>query len=157
VPKFSERRDLVEKLAKWPEPFLNECVRYKTQIEDIDRWLARTPEERYQMIKKNNIWHDTGVYMLYGNSHATSDKPGCAQDTGCIPECKYYLATGRIEDDEVLSWYRKEIGDRTYEQLKAENSVFMQEFIEYLQKQANELPANFVINDYWYIPSITHL
>ena len=156
-PRFSEHKDLVAKLNSFPEPFLLECVRYKTQTEDIDRWLKLTPEERYQRKKKNNIWHDTGVYMLYGNSYATSDKPGCAQDTGCIPECKYFEDSGRIEDDEVLEWYHKEIGNRIYEQLKHENSVFIQEFIEYLKKQADELPATFITNEYWYIPSIAHL
>ena len=34
------------------------------------------------------------------------------QFTGCIPECGYYPEEGRIEDEEVLSWYEEESSTR---------------------------------------------
>ncbi len=58
-----------------------------------------------------------------------------------------------MSDEEILDWYRKEIGNRTYEQLRQENSVFIQEYAELLKKQASTLPANTRITEDYY-PSI---
>jgi len=30
---------------------------------------------------------------------------GCNQFSGCGPECRYFLEQGRIEDEEIESWY----------------------------------------------------
>ena len=35
------------------------------------------------------------------------DRQGYNQLIGCIPEYRYYHETGRIEDEEVISWYEK--------------------------------------------------
>lgn len=155
-PQLKAYPDLYKKLASFPEPFLKECLRYRVTVERIDHWLKLTPEERYQEKKKNNIWHDTNVFMLYGNSYAAPDKPGCASDTGCIPECKYYEPTGSISDGEVLDWYRNEIGNRTYEQLRQENNLFIQEYVDLLRKQASALPTYAQISADYY-PSLDDL
>jgi hypothetical protein len=88
------------------------------------------------------------------------EKPGCSQDKGCIEECLYYLDTGSIDDQEVLSWYRDIIGDRTYDQLKIDNDHFLQSLAKLLKKQAHELPTNSPFRkDYYkeYYPSIMDL
>ena len=56
----------------------------------------------------------------------------------------------------VLSWYYKEIGDRTYEQLKDENSQFIQRYTRALKRQAKALPANTIFTEDYY-PSIENL
>jgi hypothetical protein len=156
-PPFSSEKELVERLATFPEPFLQECVRYRTAIEYIEPWLKLGQEQRYQKAKQEWSEHDCSVDKLYGNTYASPEKPGCSQDDGCIPECRYYAVTGTVQDDEVLTWYRDIIGDRTYEQLKTDNNQFLQDFAKLLKKQASELPTNTPYRrDYFevYYPSI---
>jgi hypothetical protein len=42
--------------------------------------------------------------MRHDNGH---DRYGCSNST-CIPECRYYPKEGRIEDEEVLTWYEEQ-------------------------------------------------
>jgi hypothetical protein len=64
--------------------------------------LEVPPEQRYQDKKKHWYFHESSWYMREANGY---DGQGCNQFTGCVPECRYYHEKGRIEDDEVLSWY----------------------------------------------------
>jgi hypothetical protein len=133
---YKDNQDLIEKLASlgFEEEFLQYCVRYQTQIEHLDSWLKQTSAQRYQRKKKYWQSHDCSVWKRYGNWYnGPPALVGCAASNNnergvCIPECEYYPDTGSISDEEVLSWYYKEIGDRTYEQLKDENSQFIQRY-----------------------------
>ena len=141
-PQITAYPDLCRKLASFPEPFLKEWVRYQTTKDSIDGWFKLTSEQRYQ--KRKSEWSSQcSVHMRYGNSYAAPDLPGCTsqRDAGCIPECEYYPANGSIDDEELLSWYANILEGRTYEQLKKDNDIFIQDFIKLLKKQANETPA----------------
>jgi hypothetical protein len=35
------------------------------------------------------------------------DGQGCSDINGCVPECRYYRPFGRIEDEEIVSWYEE--------------------------------------------------
>ncbi len=65
--------------------------------------LETSPEERYQGLKKEWYFHDSSWYMRHDNGY---DGYGCNNGV-CIPECRYYPEEGRIEDEEVISWYEK--------------------------------------------------
>ena len=148
MPRLTDYPELYAKLAGFPESFLKDCLRYRTTLEQVDGWLKLTPTERYQQKKKEWASRECSVWHKYGNWYnAPPDKTGCAASSEnergvCVPECEYYEPTGSISDEEVLSWYTKEIGDLTYEQLKHDNTLFLQDFITLLKKQASELPAN---------------
>jgi hypothetical protein len=159
-PPFASDKTRVEKLAGIQEPVLKECVRYRTTVEEIDFWMLLTPEQRYQQAKKEWSNHQCGVHKRYGLRHYNPDKPGCSADKGCIEECIYYPDTGSIDDNELLSWYRHIIGNRTYEELRYDNDVFVQDFAKLLKKQAHEIPMTIPYsNDYFkeYYPSIMDL
>lgn len=117
LPLSEERQLEVDWIDSTPEEFLQACVRYKTQIEDIDPWVKLTLEQRYQRRKE---------------AEQRCDRSG------------YYEPTGRIEDEEVLDWYRKEIGNRTYEQLKTENDELMQAVIKEVKRQAKSYPNHMI-------------
>ena len=158
VPAFAADPARVEKLADIPEPVLRDCVRYRV-TDEIDFWMMLTPERRYQQAKNEWSTHECSVSKRYGNTYASSEKPGCSVH-GCIEECIYYSDIGTIDDEELLSWYRGIIGDRTYEQLKRDNNEFVTEFAKLLKKQAGELPTNIPYKkDYFkeYYPSIMDL
>jgi hypothetical protein len=80
---------------------------------------------------------------------------------GMITYAKPYFEIVFLKDDqEVLSWYRDIIGDRTYDQLKIDNDHFLQSLAKLLKKQAHELPTNSAYRkDYYkeYYPSIMDL
>jgi hypothetical protein len=136
IPLSDERQREVDWIDGTPNEFLYDCIRYKIQIEEIDPWLKLTPEQRYQERKKDLLWHECSVWTRYGNCYASPDKPGCSQDLGCIEECRYYEPTGSISDEEVLSWYSKEIGNIGYDQLKHENDELLQAVIKEVKRQA---------------------
>jgi hypothetical protein len=89
--------------------------------EELD-WQLRqrlkvSPEERYQDMKKHwyahelSYWHQT----IYDNGKAvdTIKEYGCGRSNQkveggwCVPECRYYPQTGRIEDSEVIQKHRE--------------------------------------------------
>ena len=159
---YKDNKDLIEKLSSldFEEEFLQLCVRYQTQIDKLDNWFNYTPAERYNKEKKSWVNHVCSCLQRYGNSSPMPDKWGChgspiSGESICVPECRYYEKYGTLEDDEILSWY-SELGDRTYEQLKDENTRFIQWFVKTIKRQANELPANIIATDYYYL-SIDHL
>jgi hypothetical protein len=82
--------------------------------EEIDYYKKKAlqvpPEKRYQAAKKHptshpSSWTSRGIKTGY-------DGKGCNQFTGCVPECRFYPETGRIEDDEVIAKYEKWKRDR---------------------------------------------
>jgi hypothetical protein len=89
--------------------------------EELD-WSLRqqlkvSPEERYQDMKKHwyahelSYWHQT----IYDNGKAvdTIKEYGCGrfnaktEEGWCVPECRYYLKYGRIEDSEIIQKHRE--------------------------------------------------
>src|SRR5690242_4240480 len=155
VPEFSTRRDLAGKLAEFPEPFLEDCVRYETTKQEIDMWLNLSPTERYQKKKREWSTHECSVSRRYGNTYSLQGKEGCTalQDGGCVQECEYYSAVGSISDEEILGWYRDIVGDMSYQELKQYNTQFIQDFIKLLKRQAEDYPSNQSIPQNYY-PSI---
>jgi hypothetical protein len=79
----------------------------------LKRELRPSPEQRYQHEKANFLFHDLGCYMRRLND----TEYGCT-GAGCIPECRFYPETGRIEDEEVIEEHNKLI-----ESLRHENSI----------------------------------
>ena len=69
------------------------------EYRDFDRtcFYRQTPEERYQEMKKLWDMHKSSWYRRGVNGY---DGKGCNQYTGCIPECKFYAAEGRLNDGE---------------------------------------------------------
>ncbi len=65
--------------------------------------LETTPEQRYQDKKKHWYFHESSWYMRGVNGY---DGYGCNNGV-CVPECRYHPKEGRIEDEEVLSWYER--------------------------------------------------
>lgn len=51
-----------------------------------------TPEERYQYMKRHCYLHGKGCN---------------ASPAECLPECRYYPDSGRIEDEEAIEWLDK--------------------------------------------------
>ena len=79
----------------------------------LKRELRPSPEERYKLEKADFLFHGLSCYM---RGLGEFDY-GCT-GAGCIPECRFYSATGRIEDEEVIEKHNKLV-----ERLKQENSI----------------------------------
>lgn len=149
---------LVEKIDACTEYFLQACVRYEQQ-QSIESWLPLTPEQRYQEKKGNSKnpgarasdgstaiwglqavwdWHPCSVYMRYGNSYASPDKPGCTADR-CVPECRFYLDDGRLDDEEIFAMYTDGTitSKEEYAQLKRENNELIRQAIGDFKKQTS--------------------
>jgi hypothetical protein len=84
-----------------------ECV-HDTITEDelayyLKSKLRTPPEQRYQDRKQDWFFHESS-YSHRGLE--AYDGQGCNGFTGCVPECRYFLQFGRIEDDEVIAEHR---------------------------------------------------
>jgi hypothetical protein len=89
--------------------------------EELD-WQLRqqlkvSPEDRYQHEKKHWYSHELS-YLNQIKDENTAGKYvdiikeyGCGRyennPRGCVPECRYYNSTGRIEDSEVIQRHRE--------------------------------------------------
>jgi hypothetical protein len=72
---------------------------------ELRQQLKVSPEERYQHGKYHWYSHPSSWYKRV--PHNGYDGKGCNQYTGCIPECRFYPETGRIEDSEVIQKHRE--------------------------------------------------
>jgi hypothetical protein len=74
---------------------------------ELRQQLKVSPEERYQRNKKAWSSHPSSWYVRV--PHNGYDGQGCNQftDPSCIPECRFYPETGRIEDLEVIQKHRE--------------------------------------------------
>ena len=68
----------------------------------LKRKLRMTPEQRYQRKTSNFLYHDLSCYMRKPGE----EDHGCT-GTGCIPECRFYPETDRIEDEKVIEEHSK--------------------------------------------------
>lgn len=68
--------------------------------------LRETPEERYRARKEHWYFHPSSYWARGLEAY---DGKGCDWTTGCVPECPFYLDTGRIEDEEVIDRFEKAI------------------------------------------------
>jgi hypothetical protein len=70
--------------------------------------LAVSPEQRYQDRKEMIMFHTSHKYMRGINADGGF---GCGSHPNyhgkCIPECRYYPETGRIEDSEIIESFEK--------------------------------------------------
>jgi hypothetical protein len=78
--------------------------------EELDWWLRQklkvSPEDRYQDKKKHWYLHESSWYLRV--PHNGYDGKGCdSSHGGCVPECRFYPKTGRIEDLEVIQKHRE--------------------------------------------------
>jgi hypothetical protein len=102
--------------------------------EEIDYYMRKAlevpPEQRYQIAKKRPPYHEytwtsRGIHnestgwefdpnrKYYVRIPGWNGEKGCNEKTGeCIPDCRFYPPTGRIEDDEVIAKYEKWKRDR---------------------------------------------
>src|SRR5215831_15270726 len=78
-----------------------------------DKIARPSPEERYKQEKANFLFHDLSCYM-----RGLSDEEYGCDGAGCVPECRFYPATGRIEDEEVIEKHKELV-----ERHKQENSI----------------------------------
>jgi hypothetical protein len=85
----------------------------RVTLEELDYYLQRAlevpEEERYQHRRRCPSGHESG-WSARGLS--AYDGKGCNQSTGCVPECRYYPETGRIEDEEIINEYKQEMEER---------------------------------------------
>jgi hypothetical protein len=65
--------------------------------------LRISPEKRYQDRKEPWYFHQSSWYMRKANGY---DGEGCTEH-GCMPDCRYYSETGRIEDEEVIREHKE--------------------------------------------------
>jgi hypothetical protein len=74
---------------------------------ELRQQLKVSPEDRYQHEKKHWSSHPSSWYVRV--PHRGYDGQGCNQFTkpSCIPECRFYPETGRIEDAEVIQKHRE--------------------------------------------------
>lgn len=82
--------------------------------EEIDYYSGKSkpkhrrgsPEQRYQKRKKDWQWHESSWWMRRNTTTPPLtgyDGYGCSGEHGCIPSCRFYPETGRIEDEEVIA------------------------------------------------------
>ena len=99
------------------KPLLDEDYDHSITEEELDFILKRelwlSPEERYQAEKTNFLFHDLSCYMR----DLGEEDYGCT-GAGCIPECRFYPETGRIEDAEVIEDHNKFV-----EKLRKRNDI----------------------------------
>ncbi|MGA7900454.1 MAG: hypothetical protein WCA39_16510 [Nitrososphaeraceae archaeon] len=62
----------------------------------------QSPEERYQDKKRHWYFHKSSWYMR--GIKSGYDGNGCNNGV-CVPACRYYTQSGRIENEEVLKSY----------------------------------------------------
>jgi hypothetical protein len=72
---------------------------------ELRQHLKVSPEERYQHGKYH--WHSHPSSWYVRVPHNGYDGQGCNQFTGCVPECRFYPETGKIEDFEVIQKHRE--------------------------------------------------
>jgi hypothetical protein len=72
-----------------------------------DCFVKVSQQDRYHQKKKHWYSHESSWYVRV--PHNGYDGKGCDSSIigGCIPECRYYPATGRIEDSEVIQKHRE--------------------------------------------------
>jgi hypothetical protein len=108
-PRFAYYRHVrVEQcIDEWRKKTL-ECVYDSITQDELDYSLKRKlripPEQRYQYNKMNWFFHESSYSMRGFDAY---DGKGCNGFTGCIPECRYYPTTGRIEDEEVIHEHKE--------------------------------------------------
>lgn len=113
---------------------------------ELRKHLEVPPERRYQLAKKYPPYHEIGWTSRHIHNESTGwvfdpnrkhyvripgyfvDK-GCTKETGCVPDCRFYPETGRIEDDELVQLYEKWKRDR--------DSITLEEKREARQKVHN--------------------
>jgi hypothetical protein len=108
-PRFAYYRHVrVEKCDdEWRKKTL-ECVHDSITQDELDYYLKAKlrvhPEQRYQDQKKEPWFHESSWNKRGVNGY---DGQGCNQFTSCVPECRYYQETGRIEDEEVIQEHKE--------------------------------------------------
>jgi hypothetical protein len=94
------------KTDAWGHATGEDVYEYTTQ-EEYDYYLREalsvSPEERYQHRKDAYYFHESHYYMRGQGGY---DGQGCTAQQ-CIPECRYFPETGRIEDSEVIEGFEK--------------------------------------------------
>ena len=93
----------------------------------LERNLGRgsvTPEQRYQVKKREWFSHNssTGTWYVWANK-TRYDNEGCCSSDKCVPECRFYQETGRIEDDEIIAEHQKYV-----DKLRQENKIIKAPF-----------------------------
>jgi hypothetical protein len=78
------------------------------EIGDKPYELQFTPEERYQREKKNWQAHETA---WCNRNLPMSDENSCNYKR-CVPQCKYFPETGRIEDDVIIKEFEEKWAER---------------------------------------------
>jgi hypothetical protein len=103
--RFAELR---EARAKKTNAFGDKTYEYvwdNITQEELDYYMKKNlevpPEQRYQKQKEHWYFHKSSWYY---RGLERDDGYGCNNGI-CVPECRYYSERGRIEDEEVLSWY----------------------------------------------------
>jgi hypothetical protein len=138
---------------------------YEMTPDEFEFYLCRylyetTPEERYNQAKSQWFVHEHTTYGkieisyldvdIHKDTILTSEIYGCT-GVKCVPECKYYNKTGRIEDDQVINeWlektviidldqYKEELGEELFNKIIRDDDSYdrdkmRRECIEYYTK-----------------------
>ena len=77
---------------------------------ELECALRLPPDRRYHSLKKRWLWHESSWWMRRFTTIPPLtgfDGYGC-NDTGCIPSCRFFEPTGRIEDSELIKLEEEE-------------------------------------------------
>jgi hypothetical protein len=77
---------------------------------ELECALRVSPERRYQSLKDRWLWHEPSWWMRRFTTLpplTDYDWQGC-NNTGCIPSCRFYEATGTIEDSKLIKLEQEE-------------------------------------------------
>ena len=106
-PRFADYRGARAKITNAFGDKTFEDVWESITQDELDFYLKMSlrmpPEERYQHKKKAWYFHESSWYMRHDKGY---DGQGCNNGI-CIPECRYYPKSGRIEDEEVIRRHKE--------------------------------------------------
>jgi hypothetical protein len=113
IMKLSQIMGYEEALSHWRDGITDYELKW-----ELESALRVPPEVRYQKRKEHwngheSSWTTRGINNGY-------DGYGCNQFTGCIPSCRFYAETGRIEDNEVIKEHEEE--NKKYKERREEEN-----------------------------------
>jgi hypothetical protein len=97
--EIEKREKALQAFVKGDASARNKILEEIKSRQQTKKLSETTPEERYQLLKKNWMSHESSWFRRGLNRY---DEQGCNQFTGCISECRYYPEYGMIEDEEWL-------------------------------------------------------
>jgi hypothetical protein len=118
VMKLAEIMGYNEALGHWRDGITDYELAW-----ELEKALQVPPEVRYQNRKQHWQWHESSWWMRRNTTTPPLtgyDGQGCSYEHGCVPECRYYPETGRIEDSEIIKEHEEE--NKKYKEKREEQN-----------------------------------